>query len=489
MAKRVAALGLLAVVATGIALSCRGDLETVPPPPGHGTVFTFIADDSVCGVLSFRPLFTGLVITTVGGNGGASLLSAAAAVKVNLVGLRDFATLLSLSSATEGTYDSVTVALSAPEFSQFDPTHSPPIGFLTSKLSSSTPQITISPPLQVTAGKASGLLLDFDSTHSFGVDDQGRLTGNVTPTFRATPITPSGNQGFGEIDDLVGFVQRVDTFSANQSFIGDLQVQVLQNTGSSITVNLTRSTQLFGVSGLNTLLTGSVVEVDGFVDSNGNFVANVVEVEDHEIVEQNMVALIGPVMSLTRDTNGKVTQFNLDVLETEPDVHFDVGDDSAVIVDVPSTTAFRFSSRPTNFAGLAFDPTALTVGQEVVVHGKYTRPTVSSQLTTVAADMVYLKLQSIQGQFLSLFQASADDKTGAFQFTSCFPLLSSTPILVLTSSQTVFVGVAGLNELGRQHSLLVKGLPFFERQATNVNGVAVPAGTIVLLAKQVHQLI
>lgn len=490
MVKRAAALGLAAVVVAGISLSCRSYSSNTPPPPGHGTVFTFIADDPVCSALSFRPLVTGLVITPVGStSGGPPLVSSASAIKANFMALRDFTTILSFTSATEGTYDLATITLIATEFTQFDPTLSPPIGFLTPKLSTSSPQFTISPPLQVTAGKVSGLLLDFDSGRSFGVDDQGKLTGSVTPTFHATAITPSVNQGFGKIDDLVGFVQRVDTFSANQNFIGDVQVQLLQNTGPSITVNLTSSTQLLGVSALNTLLTGSLVEVDGFVNSDGNLVANVVEVEDQEIVEQNKVALIGPVMSVTRDANGNVTQFTLDVRETEPDVHFDVGDDSGVVVSVSGTTTFRFSSRPTNFVGLTFNPTALTVGQEVIVHGRYTRSTVASQLTTVAADMVYLKLQSIQGQFLSLVQSSADDKTGAFQFTSCFPFLSGASILVLTSSQTAFVGVSGLNELGRQHSLLVKGLPFFERQATTVNGVAVPAGTIVLLAKQVHQLI
>jgi hypothetical protein len=111
--------------------------------------------------------------------------------------------------------------------------------------------------------------------------------------------------------------------------------------------------------------------------------------------------------------------------------------------------------------------------------------------TTVAADKVYDKLQSIQGSFSSLVQVAKDDKTGAFAFTPCSTLFQGTPIMVLTSNQTAFVNLSGLSSLsgpGTQPTLLVKGLPFFEAQAQTINGVPVPAGTLVILAKQVHQL-
>jgi len=65
--------------------------------------------------------------------------------------------------------------------------------------------------------------------------------------------------------------------------------------------------------------------------------------------------------------------------------------------------------------------------------------------------------------------------------------------MVVTNSQTTFVNVAGLAELTPQPTLLVKGLPFFQPQATTVNAsngvtVPVPAGTLVMLAKQVRRL-
>jgi len=108
--------------------------------------------------------------------------------------------------------------------------------------------------------------------------------------------------------------------------------------------------------------------------------------------------------------------------------------------------------------------------------------------TTVAADKIDLPLQTAQGNFASSVQRGSDDKTGAFMLTTCATLLQGTPIMVVTNNQTSFVNVAGLAELAPLPTLLVKGLPFFQPMATTVNGVSVPAGTLVILAKQVHQL-
>jgi hypothetical protein len=71
-------------------------------------------------------------------------------------------------------------------------------------------------------------------------------------------------------------------------------------------------------------------------------------------------------------------------------------------------------------------------------------------------------------------------------------MFQQTPTIVLTNNQTAFVNLNGLSSLTGGSSgnptLLVKGLPFFEGRAQTINGVPVPAGTLVILAKQVHQL-
>src|SRR5207245_10748117 len=80
--------------------------------------------------------------------------------------------------------------------------------------------------------------IDFDLRQSIELDSTGQVTGNVTPVMTLVPVTASGSQGFSEMDDVLGFIERVDTFSANPSFVGDFAVQLLSGTGPSLVVNL-----------------------------------------------------------------------------------------------------------------------------------------------------------------------------------------------------------------------------------------------------------
>jgi hypothetical protein len=317
------------------------------------------------------------------------------------------------------------------------------------------------------------------------------VTGGVTPTFRLSAVTASGPQGFGEMDDLVGFIRSVTTTGSTPDFTGSFLLQLLAGSQApAVTVNLKSSTQLFGATALNQVPTGSFVEVDGFVDSNGNMVANSIEVEDRTDVGQQMAAFIGLITSVTRDpVSGNLKAFNLFVSETQPDMPFDIPLDSTVVVNVSPTTGYQFSSRATNFANLQFDQTSIVVGQEVVTHGKFTKPPPQPPSpTTVDADKVYLKLQTVQGNFSTILRADADNLTGAFRFTPCPSFLRATPVMVFTNNQTAFVNLNGLNGLTPQATLLLKGLPFFSRLGGMVQNVLVPPNTLVILAKQVHQI-
>ncbi len=495
MLKRGVVVGLTVTVAAVIFSSCGGggSSNPLPPPPGMGSLFTLIGDAPFWDILSFRATITGLTLTPMGGGNPVTVISSnTAAIKVNFPALRDFSTILSVASVPEGTYGQATITFSAPQIVVFDAAQSPPIATVTATLTPTAPSVNIQPALTITKGQPTVLRIDFDLLNSIQLDGGGQVTGNVTPVLRLTPFTAFGSGG---MDDLLGFVQRVDTFSANPNFIGDFLLQLLSGTGPSVFVNLTSTTQLFGVPALNQLPTGSFVEVDGFIDSNGNLVANSVEVEDREIVEQNMVAFLGYALSVTKDSGGNATQFSLFVREEEPDSGFSVPLDSVVVVNVSPSTVYQFSSRSTNFANLPFDATALAVGQEVVVHGIFTVPPrpMPPELpppTTVAADKVYVKLQTHQGNFIRsrFYVVGSDNRTGSFEFVPRASLFGPAHIFVFTNSQTAFVNLSGLSALTPESSLLVKGLLFFERERKTINGVTLDPGSLVLLAKQVHQL-
>jgi len=505
MFKRILAMALTIGLGAWVVSSCSSSKPTPKVPTG--TVAAFIGDVPFCGVLSYRSTIYGLTLTPVGGGSPVSLFvvspSSAPFVKVNFGDLRDFSTPLVLGRVPAGTYDKATITLSGSEIVIFDPSMSPPVKIASPANSNTPPTFAIQPALTVTAGKVSGLNIDFNMRQSITLDQQGSVTGGATPVMSFTPVSAAPINGFGEMDDVKGFVTSVTPTSSGTGFIGGFGFQMLSGTAPLFSVDLTSSTQICGPAtasnqpctpiALNQLLTGSFVEMDGYTDSSGNLVANTLEIEDHEIREQNQLALIGKVISVTRDLSGNVTQFSFYVSEEEPDDESLIALDSTVVVNLSSSTIYQSASPAANFANFPLDDTALAPGQELVVHGVITPPGATSSTTvplppTVAADKVYVKLQSHQGNFSSLVSAQSDDKTGAFWMASCDTLFQGAPILVLTDGQTAFVSVSGLSGLTPQPALLVKGLVFFEMNGGTVNGVTVPPGTLVLVAKQVHQL-
>jgi len=492
MLKRLLIIGLLGGLAGGILASCGGSSTTFTAP-GKGTLFTFISDTPLCDILSSRLTITGLTVTPQGGGGPVSIIPSSSSIRLGLGDLMDSSTILSLNTVQEGTYNQATFTLSVLQLGVYDPILSPPTTTVGATLTPSTPTFNLDPPLTITTGQVSALQIDYDLASSVQLTPgaNGSFTASATSVFHGSGLTAEPVTGFGELDDLMGFVRSVNTSSTNPTFIGSFLMQFLSSSlpsGPAVNVSYTKDTVMYGAPALNQLLTESVVEVDAYVDANGNLVAKTVEVEDQEDVSDNKAALIGLVTSLTKDSNNNLTGFGLWVRDEEPDASVTVAIDSIVEVNVSSTTTYQFSSRSANFANLTFDPTALAVGQEVVVHGPFTPVGAGKQPVIVAAEKVYLKLQTVQGSLGSLLQVGSDNKTGAFQLNPCCTLLQGAPIYVLTNNQTNFVNVPGLSELGAQSSLLIKGLPFFQPLGGNINGVSVPPGTLVLLAKQVHRL-
>jgi hypothetical protein len=525
MLKRTVAMALMAVLAVAFLTSCGSSKPKTTTPTG--SLITLVGDiPGLCDAVSFPFSITSLALTGPAANGVTTVGTvpinpssvSAPQIRINLGCLRDFTTPLNMNAANVGTYNTAYITLVEPQLIFYDPTILPPNPPTNSANLTLSPlkniQIPISPPLVISKGQASVLQIDFDMLHmirSMTTDPTtGKLTVTATPEIIMTPITALGSQGqgFGELDDLVGFVRSV-TIPPPVSislYDGSFTLQLLSASISSApvpTINLNSSSQLYGFSQLNQLVTDSFMEVDAYIDVEGNFVATSVEDEYTENVpplgstEPPTLALIGPVTSLTRDGSGNVTSFNLWARDVEPNDATAVELDSIPVVNLSSSTTYQYSSRSSNFANLPFGPSNISVGQEVIVHGLVTAPTAGAGSggpalpTTVTAYKVYLKLQSIQGAFSSLVQVAGDDKTGAFTFSPCPIMFQGTPTMVLTNNQTVFVNLTGLSSLtgqGATPTLLVKGLPFFEGQAQTINGVPVPAGTLVILAKQVHQL-
>jgi hypothetical protein len=483
---RLAMSGLLLMALA----SCRSNDDEVRPTPGNGALYVLIKDAPACNVLSMHFRISVLTIfAKVGDEFGARAVPEAQLTRVNLGLLRDFNSVLSLVNLPEGTYEEVEITLSLPQLALYDGAEDPPVKLFNPALMPNNRQrIRINPPLRITANELSVLLLDIDLLRSIQLDENGQANGTFNPIISLSELPRNQDEGFGELHNLMGFVRTVSPFSPapGSDFTGSFSLQLHGGTGVAVSVNLTEDTQLFGADALNLVETGRFVEVNAFIDSRGNIVARTIEVEERAFVEQNRVAFIGTVTGVTRDDQGALTEFRLHVQQEEPDVSLTVALDSSVLVQPTEETEYRVSARGANFADLTFSPDALTVGQQVVVHGKFTRA--EGQPTTVEPTRIYLKLQAHQGNFNSLVRAESDGRSGAFWFRPCSTVWGGNPLLAFTTPETAFVNTFGITSLQQEPSLLVTGLPFVVKDATTINGVDVPAGTTVLLGRQVHQL-
>jgi len=499
------------VLVAGFLPSCTTSTPT-NPNPGNGTLITIVRDAPICNAISANVVVQNLTFTPVTGGNPVGYIqttpSFAPEIRVNLQQLRDFSTVLYEFPVRAGSYSQANLSFELATLAGYDPTLIPPVRIFAVTLTNPRPIINLTPPLVITSGQANVMVLDFDVLSMLATDSSGNLTGQITPAATITQLTattPSGAtnpNGFAELDDLWGFVRSISNTNqtSNPNYKGNFQLQLLSTSTANapqVPINLTAATNIIGFTDLGHLLPDSYVEVSAILDSQGNFAANTVEMQEVEHpypTEPGVTpstALIGPIVSIKTDPAGNPTQLNLWVHDAEPDDTSTLLMDSIYQVDLTALPTYQTSVMAPNFANLAFGPQNLAVGEELVVHGAYSKPPnftgiASSFPFVVEPTAIYLKLQSRQGTMSSMLQIGSDNQTGVFVLTPCCSLLQGVPIYVVTNNQTAYVNVTGLGGITALNTLLVKGAPYYEPQATTINGVTIPAGTLVFQAKQVH---
>ena len=507
------------VLVAGVLTSCgsnrTGNSDPSPAAP-TGNLITLVHDVPICNAISASVVIQNLNFSNSQGGSNATYVnttsSFAPEIRLNLQQLRDFTTILYNFPVKAGSYDQANLDFELAQLNAYDPSLNPPVHNYSVRFTNSRPIVPINPPLIITANQANVMVLDFNVLNMLGVDSSGNLTGQVTPVVSISQLQSTSStgmvnpNGFGEIDDMWGFVRSISNTNttSNANYIGNFQMQVLSPSTADapeLPINLTTSTNKVGFADLGHLLPDSYVEADVTLDAQGNFAANTVEVQalENPFPSQSSIlpstAFIGPIVAIHTDQAGNPTEMALWVHDAEPDNINVLPMDQIYQVDLTTLPTYQASVLGPNFANLSFGPRNLSVGQEVVVHGGYVQPppipgagSVSNLPFIVEPTAVYLKLQSMQGTLGSMLQIQSDDATGVFTVAPCCTLLQGVPLYVVTNNQTTFVNATGLGDITPLNSLLVKGMPYYEPQAVTINGVTIPAQTLIMQAKQVHVL-
>ncbi len=479
-------LGLGVVVATAmVVLSCGGSSMTsqTSASAGSGQLALMGTDAPICGVVSFDVTVTSVTLTPQGGGAPVSIIDSSNPVTVDFASLMGFNTLLNLASVPAGTYSQITFTfMPNPQLTVLEGTPPTPTPITPTTMTQTTVTANINPALTVSASGASGVTLDFQLFKSIQTDSTGQITGAIDPTIRVTPAVITSANGLGDIDELIGIVQTVTTTSSNSNFTGSFTLRVRNN--HTFQVNVGNNTKFENVSGLGGLTQGLLVEVDAKVEQDGNIVANNVEAESE--TDATTAAFRGPILSVTRDTNGNATQLTVFVRAEYPDVSSTVPLRSVVTVKVSSTTNFRIATLGADLSTFLFNSAAITRGQHVVVHGPFS----GGPPSTVTANLIVLKSQPVMGNFLATPTPviGSDGKTGGYSLEPCNALYQNQTVNVLTFSNTAFNGLSDLNGLSTTQVYLNRGFLLYATSAGSVNGVSWSPKAYVFPSYLVRQL-
>ena len=479
---------LACILAVAIIVGCGGGPSTPPySSPQAGSVVAFGTDAPICDVESFVATITSASLVPQSGGTPVALINATAPATVDFARLVDFTNILSTASVAPGTYSQLQMTLSNPQLIGTNTSTSPPSPqSIPVTLTASTFTLTINPALVVTSSKTSGLLVDFNLRQSLQVNGGGQVTGTVDPQFTITATTTSGTT-VGEADALYGIVQTPSTSNLPSGFTGSFPLVLGDGTGQTLTV-LVNSSTVFegdGVTSFSDLTANTFVEVDAIVDTSGQIIAQTVDAEEQTSSASQKSALLGKVISVTRDGSGNATAFTLLIDAEIPDLSATIPLHSGLTVTLSGTTHYFTNWQHWNRQGFTFTPQTLGVAEKVAVFGSLG----SGSPPTMTANQVFLRPRNVLGNYNNLLTAGSDNITGAFTMTPCGGLFGGQPITVLTYSDSVFTGLTGLTALTSAPTLNTNGLLFYmQTNGTTSSGVSWLAPTWIMQARGVHQL-
>ena len=483
MRRNIVALVFVLSLAGVFGLSCGGGPSKSVLGAGQGALVVFVRDTPLCDVQSLQISITGATLTPQGSGviGGATVpvLSSGQSARLDFAALRDFSAILSSTSIQAGTYSQLNLTLANPQLTFIDFTQSPPAPVaVTTNLTTTTVAIPLNPALTISSSTTAGLTLDFNLLQSIETTSAGVITGTIDPQFSSIMNPTSNANTLGELENLHGLVQSVS--ATNPNF-------VLQSAGvgaPTFVINVNSSTTFDGVTGLSSLLPETFVEANVLVDTSGNLVAEKVEAEAIENPNSNQAAFLGPIVSVTT-TSGNVTRFVMFIREEDPDVGTLLPLGQMMVVNVPPSIPIKAEVTGSNFDSLSFDASNLGVGQEIAAHGTFQ---VGGTPPNLNANAIFLRLQSVEGNFSSQLAVGTDGKTGGFTLAPCSSVFRGGTITVVTNAQTSFVNTTDLNSLSPAPTLQVRGLLFFEPTLTSAGTVTLTSPSNVFMAEEVHQL-
>lgn len=483
----------LLVLASVLTLGCGGVTSTRPPATPPGTVFVFGTDAPACGVESFPVTITSASLLAQGGGQITTVVSPAAPATVDFARLEGFSNLIGTASVPPGKYSELNVSLASPQLVTLNTANIPPTPQAASvTLTSTSFLVPINPPLIVTSATSSGLTFDFNLRQSVQLNGSGQPTGTVDPQITLSPNTSSASS-VGEATALYGIAGAPGAAGVSGSYTGSFPLALNDGTGQTVSVLVNDSTVFEGdgVTSLSQVAANDFVEVDAIINTSGQAVAQTVDVEEPTSLANLQSAVLGKVISVTRDANGNALSVTFLVQDVVPAIQGLLGENTsgfvgtALTATLTSSTQYFLNWGQWNQQAFTFGPKTLGVAENVAVFGTFS----TIPAFQFVANQVFLRPRSVLGSFRVLQSVESDGITGAFTMAPCGGLFGNQIITVLSYPGTTYSGLSGLNAVSSAPLLDPSGVLMYQpTSGVSTTGGRWTAPTWVMQAREVDQL-
>ncbi|HSA93078.1 MAG TPA: DUF5666 domain-containing protein [Terriglobales bacterium] len=448
-ALRLYSLALLFLALVSSLSGCGGGSSssstTTPPPPQPGTssVLVNFGDAPVDSIVAFEITITSVTLTPSGGGAIFTVLSTP--TRIELTHLNGTVEPLAIRNIPEGSYSSATINVSNPEVKIIDSGTGLPVE-LNASLSSTSATVNFSPAISF-GTTPTALNFDFNLAASVVIAPPNAT---VTPTFTgslsAIAAQNEQEEETGEIEDITGVV----TGTSGSSFT----ISVPQ-TAQNLTFATNSSTEFEApLTGVASLTTGLIVEVDALTQTDGSLLATKVEAE----IENDNDAL--EVEGLITDLIGlPPTGFHMVVQDGAASGTIAPALGATITVNLDSNTQFRIDDDHVDLNNLpfvaVFNANVLSPGQKVEVD------TDTPATDNLLADKVKLKEQTLRGTVSNLATAGSQSTfTLTVPVDSAFALLTGqTTLQVIRQPET---RLKGITTIANGDTVRTRGLLFFD---------------------------
>lgn len=362
---------------SGCGSSSMNSNQITGTSPAAAPMVVTVSDAPLGNILSARVTLSAVSLgSSATGSTPVSVLSSP--VTVELSGLGAVQEPIEISSLANGTYNSVTLTVSAATVVYTN--SSGQVTTATATLASPTVTVPLSPSLTVNSNAELQLQLAFNLAQSFSITGS---TVTFTPAINTTGAQVSSeNPGDRQIEVTGNVVSATSNSIVVQS--GD--------SGKQFTFTVNSSTQLPSGVTISSIVQGDIVQVQGQTQTDGSILATSITLESGQAsAGQDQNGAKGIVLTVN-SSGGTITSFTM--LPREDFGSGLSGSSGSLTVNLASTTSFALPEDALN-AGLtasSFGMTDIFPGESVIVSGTLSGTTGTP---VIAATQIMLAAESI----------------------------------------------------------------------------------------------